>query len=70
MKSEWKVRHLKPVDFVPKRDTGITILYKDIGDGYYEYKYAICNPKDMYNRKIGIKTALSKEYVGKVYLYS
>lgn len=59
--SEWKIRHIKSDDYKPKRDVAITILYKEIGNGYYEYKFAICSPKDNFNRKVGIAEALKKE---------
>lgn len=65
---EWKIRHLRSDDYKVNRDVAVTILYKDIGNGYYEYKYAICNPKDMFSRKEGVRVALAKEDTGKVYL--
>jgi hypothetical protein len=65
---EWKIKHIKSDSYKCGRDAALTILYKDIGDGYYEYKYAICNPKDMFSRKKGVEVALSKPDTWKVYV--
>lgn len=59
--TEWKIRHIKPDDYKSGRDVAITILYKEIGNGYYEYKFAICSRKDMFSRKKGVAEALKKE---------
>lgn len=59
--NEWKIRHIKSDDYKPKRDVAITILYKEIENGYYEYKFAICSPKDNFSRKVGVTEALKKE---------
>jgi len=65
---EWKIKHIKADDYKCGRDVALTILYKDIGDGYYEYKYAICSPKEMFSRNEGIKEALKKPDTWKVYV--
>jgi len=65
---EWKIKHIKADDYKCGRDVALTILYKDIGDGYYEYKYAICSPKEMFSRKEGIKEALKKPDTWKAYV--
>lgn len=59
--TEWKIRHIKSDDYKSGRDVAITILYKEIGNGYYEYKFAICSPNDMFSRKKGVAEALKKE---------
>lgn len=59
--TEWKIRHIKSDDYKSGRDVAITILYKEIGEGYYEYKFAICSPNDMFSRKKGVEEALKKE---------
>ena len=59
--TEWKIRHIKPDDYKSGRDVAITVLYKELGDGYYEYKFAICSHKDMFSRKKGVEVALKKE---------
>jgi hypothetical protein len=64
----WKIRHIKSDDYRCGRDVALTILYKDVGKGYYEYKYAICSPKDMFCRKKGVAEAWGKEEVGRVYV--
>lgn len=65
---EWKIKHIKANDYKCGRDVALTILYKDIGDSYYEYKYAICSPKEMFSRKEGVKEALKKPDTWKVYV--
>lgn len=59
--TEWKIRHIKSDDYKCGRDVAITILYKEVGNGYYEYKFAICSPKEMFSRKKGVEEALKKE---------
>lgn len=65
--SDWSIRHIKPDDYKCGRDAALTILYRDIGSGYYEYKYAICNPKDQFSRSIGRDVAVHKTETWKVY---
>jgi hypothetical protein len=65
---EWKIKHIKADDYKCGRDVALTVLYKDIGDGYYEYKYAVCNTTDMFSRKKGVEAALDKPDTWKVYI--
>lgn len=65
---EWKIKHIKSDDYKCGRDVALTILYKDTGDGYYEYKYSICNTTDMFSRKKGVEAALDKPDTWKVYI--
>lgn len=66
-KIDWKIKHIKSEWYTCGRDAAATILYRDIGGGYVEYKYAICNVKDMFCRKIGVQVANSKTETYKVY---
>lgn len=68
-KPEWKIKHIKSPNYTTKKDAATTIVYRDLGDRYIEYKVAFCNPSDNFSRKLGVATAKSKEprkiYVGK-----
>jgi hypothetical protein len=64
---EWKIKHIKADDYKCGRDVALTILYKDVGGGHYEYKYAICNKTDMFSRKKGVEVALSKQDTWRMY---
>lgn len=65
IKDGWKIKHIKHSDYKCGRDVAVTILYRDVlifDVGCAEYKYSICNPKDMFDRKLGVQIAYGKEY--------
>lgn len=39
---------------------GLTVAYRDVGDGVYQVGIARCSPDDHYNKKLGRDTSLSK----------
>lgn len=63
----WKIKHIKSKHYVCGLDSAATILYRSIGNGYVEYKYAICNSKDMFCRKKGVEVAKAKVETFRIY---
>lgn len=58
---EWNIRHFRENKHVSKGYYSITILYREVGKNKYEYKLAVCNPKDQFERSKGIQAALAKD---------
>ncbi len=59
---EWHSRHIRFPELLEIFSGGITLRYKvDEINNVVEYKFAICNPKDQYSRKLGITIADGKQ---------
>lgn len=67
-KADFKIKHIKSRYYKCGRDAACTILFRELGGGMYEYKFAICNHKDMFCKKKGVIIASNKTEIYKVWV--
>lgn len=60
-KPDWKIKHIKSPSYKCGRDVACTILYRQVSDTMWEYKYAICSTADMFCRNTGVQIAKHKQ---------